>query len=95
MPTGHLSSLSFKSFHLLNGYENTCLTAFLRGWNEKNMESAETIENKINFAYPVVGTLLDGRLTEMSKTCSLPTENSNVARIHTHTHKNIAIMCAN
>ena len=45
------------------------------------MESAKTIENKINFAYPVVGTLLGARLIEMSKTCSLAAENSNVARI--------------
>lgn len=57
------------------------------------MESAETIENEINFAYPVVGTLLGGRLTEMSKTCSLPTENSNVARIYTHTKKHCNYVC--
>lgn len=49
------------------------------GW--KNMESAKAIENNINFHDHVLGTALGARLTEKSKTHSMPSENSNLLEL--------------
>lgn len=45
----------------------------------KKIQNAWIIENNIKFYYHVLDTVLGARLTKMSKTCSLTTDNSKLS----------------